>query len=118
MQRLLIFILTLTCGVTLHTDVQADDDEMCLPPDPPGIPSGRRSTEEEMQNALQAAKDYVTANDKFRACLKKQVDAAGDAVAPKTLEAANRLYDESFDMDETVVEMINREVRIFKSLNE
>lgn len=113
---LLFAILTLTTVSPAGAEGEADAD--CVRPGKtPSIPDARRSTEEDMKEAMSQIQDFLAAGSAYRECVNKLLEAGGDEVSENTRKAARYLIDESLETDELLGDLFNQQVRLFKSLN-
>jgi hypothetical protein len=109
-------------SATLFQVAVADDDEdaekSCVRPlETPSIPDGRRSTPQEMTDAMHIVRDYLAANATYRECVAKLMQKDADTASEATLKAAQALIEETIETDELVGDLFNQQVRIHKSSN-
>lgn len=115
------FPILLLSATLLQVAIADDDDDAekaCVRPlDTPSIPDGRRSTPQEMTDAMHKVRDYLAANASYRECVVKLMQKGADTASEATLKAAQRLIDETIETDELVGDLFNQQVRIHKSSN-
>lgn len=115
-----LFIIYSFIPVSANEKDEAEAEKACIMPVTPAIPSGRRSKEEEMEAVRDKVKKYLEDNKTFRGCLQGKIDAASKAKSDediKTINAAKELIYEAHEMDVLLADLLNREIRIFKSLH-
>ena len=114
------FVLLTATAVFTACPLGAEDegDGDCVrPKGTPSIPDGRRSTEEEMKDAMLEIREYLAANSAYRECVNKLLTAGGDEVSENTRKAALNLINETLETDQLLGDLFNQQVRIHKSTN-
>jgi len=99
---------------------QADDK--CVIPETPAIPVGS-VTEEQLLSAVSAVKSYQIDLETFRTCVdNNKVIIDKKSMNKKTVEknkeinaGLDRVYNLSVDREQSVVERLNAEIRLYKS---
>lgn len=122
---MLRFLFLLLCcliyGCSSAPEKTAHEKNACLSPDPPAIPSGQRAKEEQIIAITDTVKKYLSQNAVYQACLEEKAQEAAalqNATGDKLLNAIHILLSESREMDTFVTEMLNREIKIYRSLQE
>ena len=99
---------------------QADDK--CVIPETPAIPVGS-VTEEQLLSAVSAVKNYQIDLATFRTCVdnnkviidKKSMDKITVKKNKEINAGLDRVYNLSVDREQSVVERLNAEIRLYKS---
>ncbi len=115
-----LICLLITGSLLITGNVFADDNEgvQCTRPEKtPSVPDGRRSSEQEMKEALTEVREYLNANATFRECIGTLLEASKDSSSDNLRKAAERLITETMETDELLGELFNQQVRIYKSIN-
>lgn len=116
----LLLLLTNPPSAVFGEDEQQHEytQEQCAPPQTaPAVPDGRRSSEEEMKEAMTEIRDYLSANAAFRECAGAVLKKGTDSLPENTKAVIKRTIEESVETDELLADLFNQQVRIFKAAN-
>lgn len=119
---ILILILMLTPAISI-SDEQIY--EACVHPESPGIPGGT-VTEEQLKETISIVKTFQAELNLFRACLDDLKITIDEETMDEELVRKNKInnlkidsiYNISVDREQAVVDLLNKQIRIYKSRND
>jgi hypothetical protein len=87
----------------------------CTYPPEVSVPSGKKSTEQEMAEASKAVNGYMEAMRVYQTCIDEEQAALGDGATPEQKAVHVKRFNASVDAMENLAARFNQELRAFKA---
>ena len=120
----IIFLLLILHPVMTFSEEESIYDA-CVHPESPAIPGGN-VTEDQLKEAVSIVKTFQVELNLFRACLDElKVTIDEETMDEETVKnnkninlKLDSIYNVSVDREQAVVDLLNKQIRIYKSKNE